>query len=125
MSAPKPDRGHTGVMNTQSTIELTTEDRLAALERSNSRWRLAAISSIALFAGLLIGGMGTNNSQPDASDPKAVVGFAGTAEQVFRLHEDGSMTYLRIPKGERSADGYFNWGDIKIDKSRKSQTLPQ
>lgn len=105
-------------MNTKNN----TEDRLAALERSSNRWRLAAISSIALIAGVLIGGMG---NQPDTTDPKAVVGFAGTAERLFRLHEDGSMTYLRIPKGERSAKGYFNWGDVRIDTSRKSQNLPQ
>ena len=112
-------------MNTQPTIELTTQDRLAALERSSSRWRLVAISSITLFAGLLIGGMGTSSNQPDTSDPKAVVGFAGTAERIFRLHQDGSMTYLRIPKGERTAAGYFSWGDVNIDESRKSRALPQ
>ena len=110
------------MMNTPTPIVQSTEDRLGTLERSAGRWRLAAITSIALMTGLLIGGMG---NQPDTPDPKAVVGFAGTAERVFRLHQDGSMTYLRIPKGERTASGYFNWGDVSIDKSRKSQTIPQ
>ncbi len=110
------------MMNTPSTTEPTINDRLMALERSSARWRLAAIASIALLGGILIGGMG---NQSAAADPKAVVGFAGTAERIFRLHQDGTMTYLRIPKGERSAAGYFNWGDINIDESRKSRALPQ
>ncbi len=109
-------------MNTPAPIVQSTETRLIALERSAGRWRLAAIASIALMGGVLIGGMG---AQPNTTDPKAVVGFAGTAERVFRLHQDGSMTYLRIPKGERTANGYFSWGDINIDESRKSRALPQ
>ena len=108
--------------NTHHPIVQSTETRLVALERSAGRWRLAALTSIALMGGLLIGGMGT---QPSSNDPKAVIGFAGTAERVFRFHQDGSMTYLRIPKGERTANGYYNWGDINIDQSRKSRTLPQ
>jgi len=109
-------------MNTPNPIVQSTETRLVALERSAGRWRLAALTSIALMGGLLIGGMG---NQPNTTDPKAVVGFAGTAERIIRLHQDGSMTYLRIPKGERSAAGYFNWGDINIDESRKSRAIPQ
>ncbi len=110
------------MMNTPTPIVQSTEDRLSTLERSAGRWRLAAITSIALMTGFLIGGMG---NAPDATDPKAVVGFAGTAERIFRLHQDGSMTYLRIPKGERSSAGYFDWGDVNIDQSRKSRALPQ
>jgi len=112
-------------MNTQPTNELTTQDRLSALERSSARWRVAAISSIALFAGVLIGGMGTSSNQPNTTDPKAIVGVAGTADAIYRVHQDGSMTYLRIPKGERTAEGYYSWGDIKIDSTRKSRDLPQ
>ena len=108
--------------NTPNPIVQSTETRLASLERSAGRWRLAALTSIALMGGLLIGGMG---NQPNTADPKAVVGVAGTAERIIRLHQDGSITYLRIPKGERTAKGYFNWGDIRIDESRKSLTLPQ
>lgn len=108
-------------MNTKNN----TEDRLSTLERSASRWRLAAISSIALLAGIFVGGMGNNMTQPDNTNPKAVVGIAGTADAIYRVHRDGSLTYLRIPKGERTGNGYFNWGDIKIDKSRKSRDLPQ
>ncbi|MDF1810282.1 MAG: hypothetical protein P1U42_11365 [Phycisphaerales bacterium] len=111
-------------MNT-NTNDKTTELRLAALERSANRWKFTAVSSVILFAGVLIGGMGANSMQPDTSDPKKVVGIAGTAERVIRIHQDGTLTYIRIPKGERSADGYFDWGDIVIDRSRKSQTMPQ
>jgi len=109
-------------MNTPKPIVQSTETRLAALERSAGRWRIVAVSSITLFAGVLIGGMG---NQPNTTDPKAIVGVAGTADAVYRVHQDGSLTYLRIPKGERTAKGYFNWGDINIDESRKSLTLPQ
>ena len=111
-------------MNTQHTTK-RTDDRLSALERSASRWRLAAISSITLFAGVLIGGMGASSAQPETDDPKAVVGVAGTAERIIRVHQDGSITYIRIPKGEHSAQGFFDWGDVQIDHSRKSRTIPQ
>lgn len=108
-------------MNTKNN----TEDRLYSLERSSARWRLAAISSLAMLAGIFIGGMGDTLAQPDEENPKAIVGVAGTADAIYRVHQDGSLTYLRIPKGERTGNGYFNWGDIKIDKSRKSRDLPQ
>ncbi len=115
-------------MNTHTPNEQAVENRLASLERSSARWRLVAVGSITLFAGLLIGGMGTNSTldpQPEPNDPKAVVGYAGTDSTIYRIHNDGSITYLKIPKGERTAHGYFSWGDIKIDKSYKSRDLPQ
>jgi hypothetical protein len=112
-------------MNTPTPIVHSTEDRLSALERSSARWRIVAISSITLFAGVLIGGMGTQTNQPNTTDPKAIIGVAGTADAVYRVHQDGSLTYIRIPKGERTAEGYYNWGDIKIDATRKSRDLPQ
>ena len=108
-------------MNTQHTTA-HTDDRLSALERSTGRWRMAAICSITLLTGIIIGGMGM---QPDTNDPKAVVGITGTADSIYRIHMDGSITYIRIPKGERSVNGFFDWGDVEIDHSRKSRTIPQ
>jgi hypothetical protein len=124
--------GHTVAMNTNNS----NQSIVLELQRSASRWRLAAVTSTALLVGIGIGGMNSsnslasntqlNNAQPATpSDPKAVVDYAATAERIFRFHADGSMTYLRIPRGERTSNGYFNWGDVRIDESRKSQDLPQ
>ena len=102
----------------------TTEDRLAHLTRTNARWRLLAVASITLIAGIGIGGMA---GQPDStpSDPAAIVDYVGTSDRIFRVHADGSMTYIRIPGGERTGQGYFGWGDVKIDERYTSTTIPQ
>lgn len=116
-------------MNTHIPNEQAVNNRLASLERSSNRWRLAAVGSITLLAGLLIGGMGQSNiqlpAQPEETDPKAVVGYAGTSDTIYRIHHDGSITYLKVPKGDRTAKGYFTWGDVKIDRNYKSRDLPQ
>ncbi|PCI08514.1 hypothetical protein COB72_08090 [bacterium] len=115
-------------MNTHTPNEQAVNNRLASLERSSNRWRLAAVGSITLLAGLLIGGMGTNSTldaQPQKDDPKAIIDYVGTSDTIYRIHNDGSITYLKIPKGERTAQGYFGWGNIKIDKNYKSRDLPQ
>jgi len=73
--------------------------------------------------------MGANSNQPAATDPKpdpkSVIGVAGTDDTIYRIHHDGSITYIRVPKGERTAKGYFSWGDVKIDANYKSRNLPQ
>jgi len=105
----------------------TQNDRFAQLTKSNARWRLLAVSSITLMAGIGIGGMGLN--QPEAEtvpdDPMAVVDYVGTSDRIFRVHADGSLTYLKIPDGERTGFGYYDWGKIKIDDRYTSRTLPQ
>lgn len=120
MSAAGPLRGHTVTMDTHHTHD----DRFSQLAKSNARWRLLAVSSITLMVGIGIGGMG--NQQPsEPRDPKAVIDYAGTAERIFRIHADGSMTYIKIPNGERTGQGYYNWGQVKIDKRYTSQPIPQ
>ena len=114
--------GHTDTMDTHNTHEY----RLSQLTKTNARWRLLAVSSITLMVGVMIGGMG---SQPDPttspSDPNAVIDYVGTNDYIIRVHANGSMSYLRIPGGERTGSGYYNWGRIKIDDRYTSTTLPQ
>lgn len=100
------------------------ENRLIQLERTNARWRIVSLASVALIAGVLIGGMGNNATQP-ASDSSDDAHYVGTADTIYRINPDGSISYLRIPAGERTGKGYFTWGDIKIDKTYKSRDLPQ
>jgi hypothetical protein len=105
----------------------TSNDRYDQLAKSHARWRLLAVSSVALVVGVIIGGMG--NAQPDPmsspSDPKAVVDYIGLETRLIRVHADGTMTYIKIPDGERTGFGYYNWGRIKIDTNYTSRTLPQ
>lgn len=104
----------------------THDDRLSQLTTSNARWRMLAVSSLALMGGMLIGGMG-NSAQPDTtpSDPSAVIDYVGAGDRIFRVHADGSLTYLKVPDGERTGFGYYDWGKIKIDNRFTSRTLPQ
>lgn len=101
--------------NTQPTID----DRLSALERSSSRWRLTAVGMGALLAGFLIGGMG--QSSAPAPDLNEVVGVAGTDEEIYRVHRDGSVTYLKIKNGNRTANGLWDWGNVLIDHGYKNR----
>jgi len=96
----------------------TTNSRLTALERSNNRWRLTAVGLAALLAGALVGGMGQPGSTDDS---KQVVGIAGTDDEIYRVHRDGSITYLKIKNGNRTAEGLWDWGDVLIDHNYKNK----
>ena len=95
----------------------TTENRLSTLERSAGRWRLLAVSSTTLIAGLLIGGM-SGSSQPETAinaGPQ-VVGIAATDGNIYRVHDDGSMTYIKVDNPHRTANGIYSWGDVLINE---------
>jgi len=96
----------------------TTENRLTALERSNNRWRLTAVGMGALLAGFLIGGMGQPSTTTDWNE---VVGVAGTDDEIYRVHRDGSITYLKIKNGNRTAEGLWDWGKVLIDHNYKNK----
>ncbi len=97
-----------------TNTQTTTENRFSALERSTARWRIAAVGASALLAGILLGGMDQPNNT-NASDPKEVVGVTGIDGQLFRIHRDGSITYIKIKNAERTSEGLFDWGDVIID----------
>ncbi|MCA9302667.1 MAG: hypothetical protein KC996_00945 [Phycisphaerales bacterium] len=103
--------------NTTNTTN-TTEDRLVSLERSNHRWRLVAVGLGTLLAGFLIGGMGQPSTQFDGGE---VVGVAGTGDEIYRVHRDGSVTYLKIKNGNRTAEGLWDWGRVLIDHSYQNK----
>ncbi|MCR9076657.1 MAG: hypothetical protein NXI07_11530 [bacterium] len=105
----------------------THDDRYVQLLKTNARWRLLAVSALTLMAGIGIGGMGSGQPELSTSpdDPMAVIDYVGTSDRIFRIHADGSLTYLKIPEGERTGFGYYDWGKIKIDDRYTSRTLPQ
>lgn len=96
----------------------TIEHRLARLERSNARWRGLAIAGVAGVVGILIGGAGHSRDSDDFE-------YVATDNTIYRVDERGRFEYIRFEDGFRSPEGYFNWGEIRIDGSRRYSTKPQ
>lgn len=107
---------------TDQSVSPTQSDsidrRLSRLERSNARWRAAAIAALAGGIGLLIGGAG---------QPRAGQGYQymATDDTIYRVTQDGRFEYIKFENGFRSPDGYFNWGQVRIDNNRRYTTKPQ
>ncbi len=82
------------------------------------------MSSTTLIAGLLIGGMG-GGEQPEPADPDtpAVVGITATSQNIYRVYEDGSMSYIKVNNPHRTANGIYSWGDVLIDEKYKNPDL--
>jgi hypothetical protein len=87
-------------------------------DRSQAGWKLAAIGFGAGLAGLLVGGMST---QPSAHD----YSYVATGDTIYRIDRAGRIEYLRVENGVRSADGYFGWGEVRIDPARRYSPKPQ
>jgi|GEM_PF-2027236 len=114
--------------NITTTESSPIETRLSALERSAGRWRLLAVSSTTLIAGLLIGGMSAGmsaDSQPDTANNEEpqVVGITATSQNIYRVYEDGSMSYIKVNNPHRTAQGIYSWGDVLIDEKYKNPDL--
>ncbi len=79
------------------------------------------MSSTTLIAGLLIGGMGSGmggSTQPETAinAEQKVVGIAATQGNIYRVHDDGSMTYIKVDNPHRTAQGIYSWGEVLIDE---------
>ncbi|MFK7885123.1 MAG: hypothetical protein AB8F26_13180 [Phycisphaerales bacterium] len=110
--------------NSQSTIPLNppaaavnSEARLIKLERSNARWRAAALAGLAGAIGLVVGGMGQPNSRTDYD-------YVATNDSIFRIDGAGNIETIKIDNGRRSPDGYYDWGQVRIDRSRPNPPRP-
>ena len=109
-------------MNTNPTQPAPSdpiESRLRRLERTNARWRAAAIAGLAGAIGVLIGGMGNQPLAP--SDYQ----YMTTDDTIYRMDRAGNFEYIKFENGRRSANGYFTWGPVQIDKAYKNLPRPQ
>tara|TARA_R110000782_G_scaffold45706_10_gene101372 strand:- start:21220 stop:21564 length:345 start_codon:yes stop_codon:yes gene_type:complete len=93
--------------------------RVARLERSNSRWKLAAVALFAGGVGLVAGGL----AQPDAVD-EPEFGYASVGETIYRIDQKGDIEYINVNTGFRSAEGYVSWGKVRLDRSRTLKDKP-
>ena len=104
-----------------SATTRTHEDlsaRLARLERSNGRWRMAAVALAACGVGLAAGGL----AQPDLEEPE--YGYAAVGETIYRIDQKGDIEYINVNTGFRSAEGYVSWGKVRLDRSRTLKDKP-
>lgn len=103
-------------MNTTPTPESA---RIARLQTSAARWRAVAIALAAGAIGLGVGGMG----QPEREDG---FDYVATDNTIYRINErDGTIQYIKVEGGYRTARGYLSWGSINIDESRHADPRPQ
>lgn len=107
-----------GGMSTPTTDAAPSlSDRLTRLERSNARWRLGFVAVAAGLGGVLIGGMG----QPRQTD----YDYVATDDTIYRVDEQGRFSYIKFENGWKSADGYFSWGEVRVDPNRRYENKPQ
>ena len=99
-------------MNTTHTAHDPRLNQLA-------RWRMATLLLLTLLAGLLIGGM---SSAGRSGSP--VVGVTGLDGKIYRVHEDGSITYVRVDDYFKTARGAFSWGQFNLDPRYTNEALP-
>lgn len=102
----------------------STSDRSpAALAASLARWRTLALSLTALICGITIGGMGARTiAESGAGSP--VVGVTTYKDAIYRVHENGSVTYIKVDDYVKTAKGVLGWGPFNIDPARRAPALP-
>ncbi|RMH30778.1 MAG: hypothetical protein D6692_01170 [Planctomycetota bacterium] len=104
-------------MSTHTAVAAASiSDRLTRLERSNARWRLGFVAVAAGLGGVLIGGM----VQPRQTD----YDYVATDDTIYRVDEQGRFSYIKFENGWKSADGYFSWGEVRMDPNRRYETKP-
>jgi hypothetical protein len=100
---------------------------LLRLERSNGRWRGAAVALLAGAVGLVAGGMGQprHPAVPDARDESAMgYQYVTIGESIYRIDKFGQISYLNVGGGFRTAEGYVGWGRVRVDHSRQALDKP-
>ncbi|MBO6512925.1 MAG: hypothetical protein JJ974_03025 [Phycisphaerales bacterium] len=102
----------TGPLRQDGSSDLSA--RMARLEKSNARLKLAVVGAVMLGAGMALGGLTLKD------DP--VIAYTATDDTMYRVFKSGKMQYLRLQDNPaRTVHGVMNWGDFRIDKN---MTLP-
>lgn len=113
-------------MNTNPAHESTADEniqaRLARLERANTRWKTLAIAGLAAGIGLVAGGMNRQPSRPNALD---YYRYVATDDTIYRIDRTGRFEYIKFENGQRTPEGYFDWGQTKVDTRYTYPTRPQ
>ncbi len=99
-----------------------TQARLDRLERSNTRWKTLAIAGLAGAGGLLAGGMNRQPAQQSAFDNYR---YVATDDTIYRIDRSGRFEYIKFENGQRTPQGYFNWGPTRIDTRYTYPSRPQ
>lgn len=97
------------------TTTPSVESRLHRLEKTNARWRAGAIAGLAGSIGLLIGGMG----QPQQTGEQRPYGYVAIGDTIYSIDQRGNIGYINLGGAPRTAEGYFSWGRVKIDRARE------
>ena len=94
--------------------------RIAGLERQcaklRSRWLMTIVGVGALGAGTVLGGLGSGQPTEKLDRVDEVVAYTATDRTIYKMYESGKIEYLRVDENPpRTADGVYDWGDVKID----------
>ena len=107
----------------RDVLDLDVLHRMAGLEREcakiRSRWLMTVVGAGALGVGAVLGGLGNSaGSQPAEQLNRVddVVAYTATDGTIYKIFESGKIEYLRVDENPpRTADGLYDWGDVKIE----------
>lgn len=106
----------------EPAIKASIQTRLDRLERSTTRWKTLAVAGIAAGIGLIAGGM---NRQPSRVPTFDNYRYVATDDTIYRIDRTGVFEYIKFENGQRTPEGYFNWGQTKVDNRYTYPTRPQ